>query len=153
MKVTHHAKKALKHALGALHDARVETEGLDHEQKTSLKKAEAHLREATKTADYGELKKLKTEKDEEKEKMQKDLDRMPLSEDVDKLEKEDQLDKGSLKYTLPKEDEKKDSLKYTLPKAKKDNKDEKSNEAAEEGKDDEKAKEGEGRKLKTGTKE
>merc|ERR1719409_2034322 len=48
IKVTGHAKKALAHALGALHDARVESTGLKKGQKESLKKAEAHLREATK---------------------------------------------------------------------------------------------------------
>merc|ERR1719240_291805 len=52
VKVTHHAKKALKHALHALHGARVESAGLDKQQKDSLKKAEARLREATKTADH-----------------------------------------------------------------------------------------------------
>jgi len=58
MKITGHAKKALKHALGALHDARVDSAGLDHHQKHSLKKAEARLREATRAADHGELKKF-----------------------------------------------------------------------------------------------
>jgi len=82
VKITGHAKKALKHALGALHDARVETEGLKDHQKKSLKKAEAHLREATKKAEYGELKRYKGGTMEEKmasgelqkQKMQDDLD-------------------------------------------------------------------------------
>jgi len=73
VKVTGHAKKALKHALGALHDARVESSGLDKRQKNTLKKAEAHLREATKTADHGDLKKLKDSQDLQKEKMEADL--------------------------------------------------------------------------------
>lgn len=75
VKVTGHAKKALKHALGALHDARVESKGLNHKQKKSLKKAEAHLREATKTAEYGKLKKVKDAQDLRKEDMQKHLNK------------------------------------------------------------------------------
>jgi len=75
IKVTGHAKKALKHALGALHDARVDSSGLDKRQKDTLKKAEAHLREATKTAEHGQLKKLKDTHDLQKEKMEEDLKR------------------------------------------------------------------------------
>jgi len=77
MHITGHAKSALTHALGALHDARVETQGLSKTQKESLKKAEGKLREATKTADYGKLKKLKerTVVDTQKDKMQDDLDK------------------------------------------------------------------------------
>merc|ERR1719456_699204 len=48
MNITDHAKEALKHALGSLHDARVDSKGLSKSQKHSLKKAEAHLREASK---------------------------------------------------------------------------------------------------------
>jgi len=88
VKVTGHAKKALKHALGALHDARVDTSGLDQSQKESLKKAEGHLREATKTAEFGKLKEVKEEKDLQKEKMQDDLDKST----TDKSEKEELLD-------------------------------------------------------------
>jgi len=73
VKVTKHAKKALSHALGALHDARVDSAGLDKRQKDTLKKAEAHLRAATKTAEHGELKKIKTEQDLQREKMEADL--------------------------------------------------------------------------------
>jgi len=75
IKITGHAKTALKHALGALHDARVDSKGLDKDQKHSLKKAEAHLREATKTAEHGKLKKFKDEQDLEKDKMQAKLDK------------------------------------------------------------------------------
>jgi hypothetical protein len=75
IKITGHAKTALKHALGALHDARVDSNGLDKDQKHSLKKAEAHLREATKTAEYGKLKKFKDEADLQKDKMQAKLDK------------------------------------------------------------------------------
>jgi len=76
MKITGHAKKALKHALGALHDARVETTGLGESQKVSLKKAEAHLREAAKSANFGKLKQIKDAQDVQKEQMQGDLDNM-----------------------------------------------------------------------------
>jgi hypothetical protein len=75
VKVTGHAKAALKHALGALHDARVDSKGLASDQKESLKKAEARLREATKTADYGKLKKVKDAEDVRKEKMEKKLEK------------------------------------------------------------------------------
>jgi len=69
--ITAHAKKALEKAQGALHDARVETEGLNQGQKESLKKAEAKLREATKKADYGKLEKV----DNKKQKMQDRMDK------------------------------------------------------------------------------
>jgi len=72
--ITGHAKRAIRHALGALHDARVDSVGLDKDQKHSLKKAEAHLREATKTADHGQLKKFKDDEDLQKEQMQAELD-------------------------------------------------------------------------------
>jgi len=74
--ITTHAKKALHHALGALHDARVETTGLTTGQKESLKKAEGQLREATKKAEYGKLKKLeqKDATDIKKDKMQDQMD-------------------------------------------------------------------------------
>jgi len=75
IKVTGHAKKALTHALSALHDARVESSGMDSSQKQSLKKAEAKLREATKTAEYGKLKKIKDSSDLEKQEMQRNLDK------------------------------------------------------------------------------
>jgi len=74
--ITEHAKDALHHALSALHGARVDTKGLNKGQKESLKKAEGKLREATKTADYGKLKKLKDKSaaDLKKDKMQDDMD-------------------------------------------------------------------------------
>jgi len=87
IKVTGHATKALNHALGALHEARVDTTGLSDEQKHTLKKAEGHLREATKTADFGKLKKIKDDEDLQKEKMQDDLDKSKTS----KTEKEELL--------------------------------------------------------------
>jgi len=75
--ITKHAKNALHHALGALHDARVETNGLSKAQKESLKKAEGKLREATKTAEYGKLKKLEERDavDVKKEHMQEEMDK------------------------------------------------------------------------------
>lgn len=73
IKVTGHAKKALKHALGALHDARVENQGLASHQKESLKKAEAHLREATKKSDFGKLKRYRDAQDLQREEMEKRL--------------------------------------------------------------------------------
>jgi len=75
VKVTTHAKKALKHALGALHDARVESSGLDRSQKDSLKKAEAKLRDATKHAEYGQVKKFKGAEDLKREQMQDNLNK------------------------------------------------------------------------------
>jgi len=75
VKITTHAKTALKHALGALHDARVDSQGLDRSQKVSLKKAEAKLREATQTAEYGKLQEVKDSRDLKREKMQDDLDK------------------------------------------------------------------------------
>jgi len=66
VKIIGNSKKALKHALGALHDARVESAGLAKDQKDSLKKAEAHLREATKTANYVKLQKLQQNLDKTK---------------------------------------------------------------------------------------
>jgi len=78
--ITQHAKKALGHALGALHDARVDTTGLSTDQKESLKKAEGQLREATKKADYGRLKKVedKNALDLKKERMQEELEKKKL---------------------------------------------------------------------------
>jgi hypothetical protein len=73
IKVHEHAQSALKHALGALHTARTESTNLDTNQKDSLKKAEGKLREATQKADYGDLKKVESAEDVEKEKMKKEL--------------------------------------------------------------------------------
>jgi len=91
VKVTGHAKKALQHALHALHDARVDSSGLGKQQKHSLKKAEAHLREATKKADFGKLKKVKDAKDLNKEKMQADLDAKTARSKGGRTEKEEML--------------------------------------------------------------
>jgi len=97
VKVTHHAKKALQHALGALHDARVESSGLDKRQKDTLKKAEAHLHEATKTAEHGDLKKLKDTRDLQKEKMEADLKRKGGMSERDQMRHEIQELREKLK--------------------------------------------------------
>jgi len=75
VKIIGHSKKALKHALGALHEARVDSVGLAKSQKESLKKAGAHLREATKTANYGKLGKLNKKDLDKRTALQKDLDK------------------------------------------------------------------------------
>jgi|Transcript_93795 hypothetical protein len=62
--ITKHAKSALKDAREALHAARVDSKGLSGEQKESLKKAEAKLKEATKKAAYGDVKNAKYVKGE-----------------------------------------------------------------------------------------
>lgn len=59
--VTRHAQAALRKAREALHGARVETEGLSKEQKRALTEAEAHLREASETANYGHHSKTQEE--------------------------------------------------------------------------------------------
>lgn len=92
MHITKHAQKSLHHALGALHDARVETEGLSQKQKESLKKAESRLREATKKADYGKLKKLedKDAADIKKDKMQDEMDQKIEDQKIKVTYKEDE---------------------------------------------------------------
>merc|ERR1719253_855042 len=92
MHITKHAQKSLHHALGALHDARVETEGLSQKQKESLKKAESRLREATKKADYGKLKKLedKDTADIKKDKMQDEMDQKIEDQKIKVTYKEDE---------------------------------------------------------------
>jgi len=84
--ITGHAQKSLHHALGALHDARVDTSGLSEDQKESLKKAEGRLREATKKAEYGDLRKEKMEKDLEKSKNEKS-EKEQMLEEIQELRK------------------------------------------------------------------
>lgn len=100
VKITTHAKTALKHALGALHEARVGAEGLDTSQKESLKKAEAKLKEATKTAEYGKLKKVQDAQDRKLDKLQAELDRKKKTTELEQMKKEvrelrERLDKSS----------------------------------------------------------
>jgi hypothetical protein len=97
VKITGHAKKALKHALGALHDARIDSAGLAKHQKESLKKAEAHLREATKDAEYGKLKKVKDTQDLQKEKMEKDLEKNKGKSEKEQMREEIQELRKKLK--------------------------------------------------------
>merc|ERR1719353_1780640 len=53
------AKVSLEKARDAVHQARTQSAGLSDDQKHSLKKAEAKLKEATKKAEYGQLKNAK----------------------------------------------------------------------------------------------
>jgi hypothetical protein len=81
--ITKHAKSALKDAREALHAARVDSKGLSGEQKESLKKAEAKLKEATKKATYGDVKNAKYVKAEVEnkrlQKMESDMDKVKAS--------------------------------------------------------------------------
>lgn len=54
--LAHQSQDALSKAHDALHKARVDSAGLSGGQKRSLKAAEAKLKEATKRAEYGEIK-------------------------------------------------------------------------------------------------
>jgi len=78
--VTNFAKSALKDAHDALHRARVDTQGLSSDQKESLKVAEAKLKEATKDAEYGQVKNAKYVKSEHN----KDLAKMEAKMDKTK---------------------------------------------------------------------
>jgi len=95
VKITEHAKSALKNAHDALHRARVDTEGLSSDQKASLKKAEKHLREAIKDAEYGQVKDAKYIKaeveDKKLEKLEKKMD--DLKEKEETKEKKDKTEK------------------------------------------------------------
>jgi len=88
VKITTHAKSALKHALHALHDARVDATNLDTQQDASLQKAENKLKKATKTAEYGELKKIEGEESLEKQKMQEKLQKKKKSTELEQMRKE-----------------------------------------------------------------
>jgi hypothetical protein len=50
-----HAQEALRHAHGALHEARTDTEGMTAQQRESLEKADAELKIATKKLEAEEL--------------------------------------------------------------------------------------------------
>merc|ERR1711865_674955 len=90
VKITEHAKSALKNAHDALHRARVDTQGLSSDQKASLKKAEKHLREATKDAEYGQVKDAKYTKAEVQNKELKKI--VKKMDDLKKDEKKDDDD-------------------------------------------------------------
>jgi len=96
IKMTEHAKSALKNSLDAVNRARVETSGLSVQQTRSLKLAESKLREATKDADYGsvrEAKYVKAEASNQKlEKMDKKMDvikeKQEASSELEEMRKE-----------------------------------------------------------------
>jgi len=95
--ITEHAKSALEDAHDALHKARVDSAGLSDGQKQSLKKAEAQLREATKKAEYGQVKNAKYIKaDVDNKKLQKMEDKMSkIKQDKNMIKKrsnDDELD-------------------------------------------------------------
>lgn len=96
-----HSRKALKSALGALHDARVSSAKMDKKQKDSLKNAEASLREATKKAEYGNLKKAKLQKhlDEKKGVNEKEQMLREIAELRDEL-KEKNIDDKDIEKAL-----------------------------------------------------
>lgn len=110
VKIIGHSKKALKHALGALHDARVDSGKLGKHQKKALKKAEAHLREATKTADYGKLQKLQEDLDQSKSKSEREQMRREIQE-LRKTLKEKNIDDKDIDQAL-------DDLETDLTKSK-----------------------------------
>jgi len=110
VKIIGHSKKALKHALGALHDARVDSGKLGKHQKKALKRAEAHLREATKTADYGKLQKLQEDLDQSKSVSEREQMRREIQE-LRKTLKEKNIDDKDIDQAL-------DDLETDLAKSK-----------------------------------
>jgi len=91
--LTEKAKAALKDAQDSLHKARVNTEGLSSSQKQSLKAAEAKLKEATKKAEYGEIKNAKYVKaDVDNKKLQKLEEKMAKVKKDEKKKKDDELE-------------------------------------------------------------
>jgi len=93
--ITKHARDSLKNAQDAVHKARVTTEGLSKKQKSDLKKAEAKLKEASKTAEYGTVKDahyIKAEVDNKKlqklESKMKTVKKVPVSNELDVMQKE-----------------------------------------------------------------
>jgi len=70
------AQSALRHAQSVLHATRVNAEGLDERQQKELKIAEDKLNQATKKAEYGNLKNgryVKAESTEEQKRLEKQL--------------------------------------------------------------------------------
>jgi len=82
VQLTDNAKTALENAHEALHKARVGAVGLSAGQKQSLKTAEAKLKEATKKAEYGQVKNAKYVKAEVENK-----DLQKLEEKMSKVKK------------------------------------------------------------------
>jgi len=95
VKITEHAKSALENAHDALHQARVDTQGLSSSQKASLKEAEKKLQEATKAAEYGQIKDakyVKTGKGNKKlkrlEKKMEDAQKAKTDSELEEMRKE-----------------------------------------------------------------
>jgi len=87
------AKWSLEKARDAVHTARVASSGLSESQKHSLKTAEAKLKEATKKAEYGQIKnakyvkaKVENEKLQKMEKKMAKLKKEPTKKNKDELE-------------------------------------------------------------------
>mmetsp|Transcript_12012 Transcript_12012/g.28162 ORF Transcript_12012/g.28162 Transcript_12012/m.28162 type:complete len:425 (-) Transcript_12012:222-1496(-) len=93
IRMTRHAKAALKHAQEALHDTRIEAEdSLSDNQTQALKKAEEHLREASKLHQFG--KGNSTEAAQQEEALRKKLDRLKQkmeSESKQSIERKSEL--------------------------------------------------------------
>jgi len=102
--ITHHAQSALKDARNALHSARVDTSGLTEGQKKSLKTAEAKLKEATKKAEYGELKTAQYTKAEVKneklDKLQKKMENVKKAEKEAKVKAKKEAKEAKLKAQM-----------------------------------------------------
>jgi len=90
VKITEHAKSALENAHDALHQARVDTQGLSSSQKASLKEAEKKLQEATKAAEYGQIKDAKYVKAGKENKKLKRLEKK--MEDAHKAKTDSELE-------------------------------------------------------------
>jgi len=90
IKLADNAKASLEKARDAVHKARVDGAGLSDSQKHSLKAAEAKLREATKKAEYGQVKNAKYVKakaaNEKLQKMEKKLAKLEKPKKNDELE-------------------------------------------------------------------
>merc|ERR1719247_992114 len=94
--MTEHAKSALKDAHDALHAARVDSAGLSSSQKHELKQAEAKLKEATKSAEFGEVKNAKYVKAEVEnkklQKMEKKMENLKKKDSSKKKKQDDELE-------------------------------------------------------------
>jgi len=86
IKMTEHAKSALRNARDAVNSARADTEGLSSEQMHSLKMAEKQLTEATKAAEYGQVKDAKYVKSDV---ANKQLEKLEEKMEAKKEKKED----------------------------------------------------------------
>jgi len=110
--MTEHAKSALEHAHDALHRARVDSDNLSQGQRDSLKKAEKQLREATKRAEYGQVKDadyVKADVDNKKlKKLEDKMDRVKdkqESSEIEEMRKELEELRNRLKKKSDKSDD------------------------------------------------